>query len=373
MTTESMALSAVIADIYDAALRPSLWTDALRSVCGYIGGYQTVMFWQDATTDNAGTLYRHNDDPEYSELYNKTYAQLNPLFPAVAFVEVGTAVSAHDLVPWEEMSRTRFYREWIAPQKIGDALGVLLERDATRVVFITTHFGEIVIPEEPRQRMALLVPHLQRAVAIGRHFVKFEAREQEFSELLDRLDAGVFLVADQGRIVFANAQGQQILAEGKLLRAGEGRLQAAGAYAGRLLDEGLRSVGQGEASAARGVTVILSDASDGRWTANVLPLGDGSRRKIGEHHHATAAVFVRRTTYASPSPLETLAKEHRLTASEIRVVEALLRVSGLDAIAVALGISRATVKTHFNHIFRKTSVRNQGELIKLISGIGKRP
>ena len=46
----------------------------------------------------------------------------------------------------------------------------------------------------------------------------------------------------------------------------------------------------------------------------------------------------------------------------------MLRTSGLDAIADALGITRATVKTHLNRVYRKCNTRNQTELIKMIAG-----
>jgi len=39
----------------------------------------------------------------------------------------------------------------------------------------------------------------------------------------------------------------------------------------------------------------------------------------------------------------------------------------LDDIAAALGISRATVKTQLNRVYRKCGVTGQGGLIRLVS------
>jgi len=118
----------------------------------------------------------------------------------------------------------------------------------------------------------------------------------------------------------------------------------------------------------QGLVIALSNAADGRWTAHVLPLADGARRRAGETYAAAAAVFVRSSSPVNKTPIETLATQYQLTASEMKVVEAMLRVSGLDAIAEALGISKATVKTHLNRIYRKCHARNQSDLIKLIAG-----
>lgn len=83
-----------------------------------------------------------------------------------------------------------------------------------------------------------------------------------------------------------------------------------------------------------------------------------------------AAVFVRGSSLAERSPLETLAHLYNLTAGEIRVVEALLRMSRLDDMAAALGISRATVKTHLNRAYRKCRVTGQSAMIRPISELG---
>jgi hypothetical protein len=46
MITELTEFSSVIGDIYDAAVDPRLWQQALASICNYVGGYAAVLFWQ---------------------------------------------------------------------------------------------------------------------------------------------------------------------------------------------------------------------------------------------------------------------------------------------------------------------------------------
>jgi DNA-binding NarL/FixJ family response regulator len=66
-----------------------------------------------------------------------------------------------------------------------------------------------------------------------------------------------------------------------------------------------------------------------------------------------------------------IASHFKLTPSELRVLYAVVEVGGgVRAIADALGVSQATVKTHLHHIFQKTGVRRQIDLVKLIAGIG---
>jgi DNA-binding CsgD family transcriptional regulator len=100
-------------------------------------------------------------------------------------------------------------------------------------------------------------------------------------------------------------------------------------------------------------------------------LTSGSRQRVGEHYQAAASVFVRKSAPNDLLPLEGFAKLHKLTASEVRVVDAVLKASGIVAVADLLGISTATVKSHLNHIYRKSGARNQGDLIKAVTGVGR--
>jgi DNA-binding CsgD family transcriptional regulator len=80
-------------------------------------------------------------------------------------------------------------------------------------------------------------------------------------------------------------------------------------------------------------------------------------------------VFIRKTAPDAPLPLEAIAKLYGLTAGEIRVLDAVLKVTGIKAMADMLGVSQATVRTHLHHVFRKTGTARQSELVKLVAGI----
>src|ERR1700748_1730201 len=101
------------------------------------------------------------------------------------------------------------------------------------------------------------------------------------------------------------------------------------------------SAAKGDASlGVRGVAVPLAGSSEERWFAHVLPLTSGRRQEAGQANHAVAAVFIRNTVPNAPPPLEAIAKLYKLTAGEIRVLDAVLRVNGVRAIAEALGASQ---------------------------------
>ena len=370
--SELIELSAVIGDIYDAAIEPTLWRQALASVCAYVGGNSGVLFWHDAAAQAAQVLYIFNDEPEYTRLYFEKYLPMNPVFPAATFMAEGVVHSTTDFISQRELEETRFYKEWIAPQGIADSIAVNLEKGMLRSALINIRMDASLgfENENARERMAVLVPHLQRAVSIGRQFDQNKADEKALTETLDHVEAAVFLVGADGAIAFANDPARAMLREATLVREQDNALHAAAADTDRILRDIFASAEKGDASlGVRGVAVPFTDSSQQRWFAHVLPLTSGRRREAGHAHAAVAAVFIRKTAPNAPPPLEAIARRYNLLPSEVRVLDAVLKAHGVRDMAETLGLSQATVKTHLHNLFRKTGAKRQSDLVKLLAGI----
>ena len=66
--------------------------------------------------------------------------QLNPLHvPTLIYANVGSILASTDVVPYEELVATRFYKEWLAPQGIVDAISVTFEKSATSYAVLSIH------------------------------------------------------------------------------------------------------------------------------------------------------------------------------------------------------------------------------------------
>jgi len=372
VTSELVELSRVIADIYDAAINPALWVRALESACAFTGGSSAVLFWHDAATERSEVLHLFNDDPAYTRSYFEKYLPMNPMFPAATFLEAGVVTASDDIMPNSELVRTRFYKEWIEPQGIADSLAVNLEKGTTRSSLINIRMDATygIVDDEARLRMSLLVPHLQRAVAIGRLFAQGNAVETALTETLNHVEAAVFMVGVDGLIVFTNAPAQKMLDKATLVREENQLLHAIVPKTDRILQDIFAAAAKGDASVGvRGVAVPLAPTSEDPWFAHVLPLTSGNRQQAGLAYAAVAAVFIRKKAPDAPPPLQAISKLYKLTASEVRVLDAVLKESSVKAMAKTLGLSQATVKTHLHNVFRKTGANRQSELIKLVAGI----
>lgn len=367
---DAKTLSGLVADIYDAALDPRLWRPVLKGVCGFVrGGPAASLFWQDAVKRTGRTCYAWGGDPDYDRLYWAKYVGLNPFTAAASRFPVEGMYSAADIMPLPEFFETSFYKDWMTPQGWGDVLSATLDKSATsRAVFMVARRApDGLVDEEMKERMRLLVPHVRRSANIGKLMNLSRVEAGALADTLDGLQAGMFLVDSGGRLVHANASGRAMLTEGNVLHA-NGRQIAFDVESDDALRDILLAAGNGDASRGEKDMAVRLTARDGeRFVTHVLPLNSGARRSAGVSYAAVAAVFVQKAGQNASPALEMLAQQFELTPAEVRVLVAIMDFGGVAEVAASLKLSPATVRTHLRHVFEKTGVRRQADLIKLMT------
>jgi DNA-binding CsgD family transcriptional regulator len=368
---EALQLSALIGDIYDAALDPVLWPSVVEKVGRFVGSSAASIFWEDAVHRTGNAYYNFGVDPHYEQLYFDTYIKFDPLSAAYLTLNVGDVISNSNIIPHDEFIETRFYKEWAQPQGWVDNIITALERSPTSIAafVVFRHEREGIADNPARQLMRLLTPHLRRAVLIGKVIDLKSVEAATFADTLDGLSAGMSLVDATGRIVHANAAGHAILGHRDFLRAAGGRLTAGDPQIDQLLRDIFIAAGNGDAAIGiKGIALPLVAHNGERHIANVLPLTSGARRRAGIATSAAAAVFVHKAALDILSPPAAIARAYKLTPTELRVLLAIVEVGGGPEVAEALGIADETVKTHLSRLFEKTGARRQADLVKLVAG-----
>jgi DNA-binding CsgD family transcriptional regulator len=369
--SEPEQLSALIGDIYDAALEPPRWLGVLENTTCFVGGHAAGLFWKDAASKSGDAVYGYGIEPHYQQLYFEKYIKLDPLTIGQFFAEVEQPVAVADLMPYDEFLETRAYREWGRPQGLVDTLNVALDKTATSAAMycVFRHERNGRVDDEMRRRMRLIVPHLRRAVLIGRLIDLKTAEAATFADTADGLGAGMFFVDSDARVVHANVRGHAMLAQGSLLRVVEGRLVPNDASAEQPLNEVYAMAERGDAAVGvKGIAVPLMALDGERHVAHVLPLTSGARRRAGTSYAAAAAMVVQKAALDAPSPQEMIAKLYKLTPSELRVLLAVAQVGSVAEVAEALGIAESTAKTHLHRVFAKTGTKRQADLVRLVAG-----
>jgi DNA-binding CsgD family transcriptional regulator len=364
-------LSELIGEIYDAVLDPLLWRDVVGKAGRFVGGSVATIFSKNPAAGSGNVYYESGIDPHYRKLYFDKYIKLDPSTTGQYFADVEEPLAISDLMPCREFLETRFYREWAQPQGLVDFVSAVLDKSATTAALfgVFRYEREGTVDDETRQRMRLIVPHIRRAVLIGRIIDLKAAEAASLADSLDGLSAGMCLVDAVGRIVHANLACHVILETGDFLSMTGGRIVASDPEIDRSLRELFAAAGGGDAAiGTQGIALPLKAKDGSCYLMHVLPLTSGARRLAGIAYAATAALFIRKVATETPPLPEIIARVYGLTPTELRVLLAIVEVGGVPDVAVAIGVAESTVKTHLKRLFLKTGVSRQADLVKIVAG-----
>ena len=364
-------LLSLIGGIYDAAVNSDIWNAVVPKIGAFVGGSGGGLFAHHTSPKSASIYYQFGTDPGYRQLYLDKYVTIDPMFGTYFVLDVGEVFSTSTVMAHSEFLQSRFYKEWIQPQGWIDNIGVYLDRapEGHAAFAVFRHEREGLADEPARERMRLLVPHLRRAVLIGKIIEFKTAQAATLADTLDGLIAGLLFVDSTGRITHANAAGNAMIADGDILRASLGRLVVNDPDVNRALRDIFLAAATGDAAiGTRGVAMPLIGRDGERYVAHVLPLSSGARSSAGVSYAAAAALFVQKAALATRSPPEVIAKMYRLTAMEVRVLLAIVEIGGVPEVAETLGIGESTVKSHLKRLYEKTGAHRQADLVKLFAG-----
>src|SRR5882672_2604042 len=301
---DSKRLPTLIGDIYDAVIDPAQRNNVLDKIASFTGGHSGGLLSKHSLSKSEVLYCYVGADPNSLQVYSESYPKLDPTADSPCF-GVEQVVSATDLVPYEEFRRGRFYQEWARPHGWVDVASAVIEKSATSCTFLSVvrHEASGLVDDEMHRRMALVVPHVRRALLIGKAIDLERTEAATFADVLDGLSAGLFLVAADGRIVHANAAGRGLLSAGDFLRSDRGRLAARDRQVDEILHETFVAANDAAAGiGVKGIALPLAAHDGERYVAHVLPLTSGARRAAGLAYNAVAALFIRKAALEPFSP-----------------------------------------------------------------------
>ena len=193
----------------------------------------------------------------------------------------------------EKWLSSRAATEWAIPNRIDDFLWVPVMRQASRVgsLVVMTSKDRPQISAADIQALALIAPHVRRAVTIGDLFESERRKGEIFRDVVDCLAHPVLIVSADMQIIFANLAAEALLQEKMAIRSLRGQLSFPYLPANKAVSAAVATGHQNEfALGPAGINVPLALAEK-PMVAHVMPLAqrDPSARVA---QHAAAAIFI---------------------------------------------------------------------------------
>lgn len=364
------AMADAIGAIYDSAVDPDRWEDALRLVAGLIGGRTASIGISDALTRETITRVSWGVPEPFLSTYDEHVATM-PFYTLYAAMAVEEAKAGSAMYDMDAFLDSRFYREWAQPQGLIDVAALCLMNDARRFGIFGINVGSdrgLVGPEDLAVVRAL-APHLRRAATIGNLLDVGVLAAARLETALDLLAAGILLVDDDLGLLHANAAARAMLSGRFGLSTSGGRLAVHAPAAARALALAVAEAGTGDVGMERLGFHLPTVGPDGSAAIlHVLPLRHGPRRQTIAPG-AAAAVFLTTPARHPAAPTDAVAALYDLSRAESLVVDRIGAGRTPSEAAGELGVAPATIKTHLASVYRKTGTTRQSELVQLMESL----
>ena len=193
-------------------------------------------------------------------------------------------------------------------------------------------------------------------------------------DVLNRLHAAAILVDSEGTPLLTNNNAQTLLASDSGLCIEDGKLTTQIANKRGELRDMLQQVSQQQETVAGELAIMKIPRNPPQMPLSLLisPVQNRLNEADGRSSQPTALVLITDDNQKVELSVEVLNLLYGLTPAESRLTIALVDGLELDQIAEKFCVSQNTLRAQLRSVFRKTGVRRQSELVKLIlTGLAK--
>jgi DNA-binding CsgD family transcriptional regulator len=227
--------------------------------------------------------------------------------------------------------------------------------------------------ESERDALALIAPHVDRALRMRSQLSSAEALHSTACAVLHTIGFGAALIDRARQVVMLNDAARRLcraqlglfIADDRFLRA---RLAASDRALQTLLAQ---AVGGSEADskvALDPMIVVRDPQRPGELIVTVVRLPQDA---TGPSDIARAAVFIERPGPAGAGAGQLYSLLFGLTAAERQVAMALVAGASVREIADGAGISQSTVRSHIKALHQKTRTRSTAAMVAALASVGR--
>jgi DNA-binding CsgD family transcriptional regulator len=362
-------LANTVSLLYDAAVSPGLWPDALDALEPLFASCAAHFFLWDSVAD-LPTLSLPSANYRGQNEFRRRYGRIDPRRQAMMGYPPGYLFLCHEHIDEGFVRRSEFYndfsipvgRRWVMTTRLWE------EADISAVFAVFRPPGTPPYSEADRARLGRLLPHLRRAFRIDQQLRTARAVAGRTNSLLDALSQAVLATDAAGRIRHTNRAAEALLAAGGALRRIQGRLTTVAPAEADALGAALRGAVEAprRSSPARAASLIIHDRDGNRIGVTVMPLG--RRVQLAELPEEPLALVTASPLNPPPADPEPLRAAFGFTRAEAELVAALAGGRRLAEIAATRGVGMPTVRTQLRAVYEKTGTSRQPELVRLIAG-----
>ena len=363
----------IVPEIYEATINPAHWDYVVSMIAKLTKSTSACIYYKNNQIDIASTIAQYGLPEDQRLSFGDQCDTIDGMFSAEAGNGEEKLACAqfhpgsNDILP----ENSELYLKWMKPNGIyhvGGAQFVKTDMHKAGIAILRDKKSGIWDKGDTRVIDEIL-PHLRRALNIHSEFSILRLRQDALLKGLDRLVIGLILYDRNATAVYINPIAKAIIKNHPAMHLQDGQLVLNNPEDDKNLRNTIMQTAvidpddSWKASVAIGVKHPDSKAP---MPLLVTPMHVHQITSNLEYGGAKVAVFLTDPNLQQPISIDSLVSVYNLTPTESQVAISLANGYSLDAIAKQTNHSVHTIRSQLKSIFRKTGVKRQGELIKLL-------
>ncbi len=353
--------------LYSAAGEPETWGVFLGEVAGRLDAAWTAFLSIDPSADQRSVNSHFGVPEEATRLYPQYYGAIDPWFLGYRkkniqdFVGRGT-----ELCSRLELEKTEFRCDFLRPFDLIHECGIIAEEPGGKLAVLTAlrRPSQSDFSEENVALFQSLKPHLMRALSLHGRMMDSKQAGAAAASILNSMDVALLGLTAEGKLCFTNALADSILRCGEVLQLTNDRVVVRNSHSAAAWQRAWNAAARPELNSGAALKPITLRNARQSFYVTMLPFCRSTSLFPGR----TKVLVVITDPSVHPKSREQLLVDlFGLTPSEARVT--MLLVSGLEPKEISLitETTQNTVRFQLKVIYRKTEVRRQSQLVRLVS------
>lgn len=369
-----LTLPDLVTRIYDCAMNPRAWRSVLQGIAQATGAYGAMIFdcaWDGRKERVALRYCSEVYDPALVGWYVDTH-NANEVRDQGRFAQLSSKGNEINLIRCDDLysSREELERQdnQQAMMKFGVyyRAGALLSKDTDAMDRFALQFHKDQGPiSEPARQMALgLLPHVAKALSIGRALQACEDQKRALTLTLEAVPFGIGIISAKGHILYGNTEFRALSDRLRLIGPGPTDFRAQNLP---LPMQGLlRSAREHGKFGARPLREAAFLAEKGEGTGIFIEISPISSHpeldRFGEGVYLVSLLDNGRAHRIDP---DIVRRFFPMTESELLVLQMAIKGHTNSEIADMRGRSLETVNSQMKSLIRKSGTRNRTELVRV--------
>jgi DNA-binding CsgD family transcriptional regulator len=361
--------------IYEAALEPDKWLDAIGAIVNVTGASKGMLH---AESDHAPTLaLPFGFEAQQANRLRREFEQRMPAW--IDAIPLGTAMRQSSGISDADFRRSDIYIHAIRPiDGFYGMVAPLIRRPDQQVVFsVGRDLGVVDFGDDDHRALNYIVPHLMTALRVRNRLAAADLKARGACEVAMQLDFGVVLLDAFKRPIFANGRAEAIARGRDGLLLSSQRVSATSSTDSRRLDAAISTAITFNDKRRDDMDVAFRPRATMRCSVSrtpprpalilqLVPVSSTSFLDGGDAAGTRAVVLVIEPDRLANVQQSLLEDTFGLTHREASLASLLARGADLSQAAAEAGITNGTARGYLKQILAKTDTHRQAELVALM-------